>query len=65
VGDNLNLERAMKLGDRSTDMVQGHVDQTGTCIEAQETNGSWYYTFEYDEALNNLTIEKVQLLSTE
>jgi hypothetical protein len=30
----------------------------------QETNGSWYYTFEYDEALNNLTIEKVQLLST-
>jgi hypothetical protein len=23
------------------------------------------YTFEYDEALNNLTIEKVQLLSTE
>jgi riboflavin synthase len=45
-------------------MVQGHVDQTGTCIEAQETNGSWYYTFEYDEALNNLTIEKVQLLSS-
>jgi riboflavin synthase len=39
------------------------VDQTGTCIEAQETNGSWYYTFEYDEALNN-PIEKVQLLST-
>jgi riboflavin synthase len=59
VGDNLNLERAMKLGDRlDGHMVQGHVDQTGTCIEAQETNGSWYYTFEYDEALNNLTIEK-------
>jgi riboflavin synthase len=59
VGDNLNLERAMRLGDRlDGHMVQGHVDQTGTCIEAQETNGSWYYTFEYDEALNNLTIEK-------
>ena len=59
VGDNLNLERAMKLGDRlDGHMVQGHVDQTGTCIEAEETNGSWYYTFEYDEALNNLTIEK-------
>jgi riboflavin synthase len=42
VGDNLNLERAMKLETASTDMVQGHVDQTGTCIEAQETNGSWY-----------------------
>jgi riboflavin synthase len=45
-------------------MVQGHVDQTGTCIEAQETVVVGY-TFEYDEALNNLTIEKVQLLSTE
>jgi riboflavin synthase len=43
----------MKLENRLTDTwVQGHVDQTGTCIEAQETNGSWYYTFEYDEALN-------------
>lgn len=59
VGDSVNLERAMKLGDRlDGHIVQGHVDQTGTCIEAQETNGSWLYTFEYDEALNNLTIEK-------
>jgi riboflavin synthase len=59
VGDSVNLERAMKLGDRlDGHMVQGHVDQTGTCIEALETNGSWYYTFEYDAALHNLTIEK-------
>jgi riboflavin synthase len=59
VGDSVNLERAMKLGDRlDGHMVQGHVDQTGTCIEAEETNGSWYYTFEYDAALHNLTIEK-------
>jgi riboflavin synthase len=59
VGDSVNLERAMKLGDRlDGHMVQGHVDQTGICIEAQETNGSWYYTFKYDAELNNLTIEK-------
>jgi riboflavin synthase len=58
-GDHINLERAMKLGDRlDGHMVQGHVDQTGICIEALETNGSWSYTFEYDAALNNLTIEK-------
>jgi len=58
-GDIVNLERAMKLGDRlDGHIVQGHVDQTGTCIEAQETNGSWHYTFEYDESLNNITIEK-------
>lgn len=59
IGDRVNLERAMKLGDRlDGHIVQGHVDQTAICIEAAETNGSWHYTFEYDEALNNLTIEK-------
>ena len=59
VGDIVNLERAMKLGDRlDGHIVQGHVDQTGTCILAEETNGSWQYTFEYDETLNNITIEK-------
>lgn len=58
-GDNVNLERAMKLGDRlDGHIVQGHVDQTGTCIVAEQTNGSWLYTFEYDEKLNNITIEK-------
>ena len=56
---NVNLERAMKLGDRlDGHIVQGHVDQIGTCIVAKETNGSWLYTFEYDESLGNLTIEK-------
>lgn len=59
VGDLVNLERAMKLGDRlDGHIVQGHVDQVGTCIEAEETNGSWKYSFEYDPSLNNLTIEK-------
>ncbi|HAH54718.1 MAG TPA: riboflavin synthase [Flavobacterium sp.] len=59
VGDNINLERAMKLGDRlDGHIVQGHVDQVGTCIVAMETNGSWYYTFQYDETIGNITIEK-------
>ena len=58
-GDLVNLERAMKLGDRlDGHIVQGHVDQTGNCISIAETNGSWLYTFEYDDKLNNLTIEK-------
>ena len=58
-GDLVNLERAMKLGDRlDGHIVQGHVDQIGNCIAIQEANGSWYYTFEYDTKLNNLTIEK-------
>ena len=58
-GDPINLERAMKLGDRlDGHIVQGHVDQIGTCTTVKETNGSWYYTFKYDESLHNITIEK-------
>lgn len=57
--DIINLELAMKLGDRlDGHMVQGHVDQVGICREIKETNGSWYYTFEYDPKLQNITIEK-------
>jgi riboflavin synthase len=59
VGDLINLERAMQLGDRlDGHIVQGHVDQIGVCIAISEANGSWYYTFEYDSSLNNHTIEK-------
>ena len=59
VGDSINLERAMRLGDRlDGHIVQGHVDQVGTCTVAKETSGSWYYTFEYDETIGNITIEK-------
>lgn len=59
VGDLINIERAMKLGDRlDGHIVQGHVDQTGTCKSIEEANGSWYFTFEYDKNLNNITIEK-------
>ena len=59
VNDEVNLERAMKLGDRlDGHIVQGHVDQIATCIEAYETNGSWHYTFEYDPNRSNITIEK-------
>lgn len=59
VGDTINLERAMKLGDRlDGHIVQGHVDQTGTCTSITEANGSWVFTFAYDPALSNITIEK-------
>jgi riboflavin synthase len=58
-GDRVNLERAMKLGDRlDGHIVQGHVDQTAICISMENANGSWIYTFEYNTAQNNITIEK-------
>lgn len=59
VGSLVNLERAMKLGDRlDGHMVQGHVDQTARCIEAKTQDGSWFYTFEYDKSPDHITIEK-------
>lgn len=59
VGSPVNLERGMKLGARlDGHIVQGHVDQTATCTEVKEAQGSWEFSFEYDPALNNITIEK-------
>ncbi len=59
VGDKINLERAMILGERlDGHIVQGHVDQTAICTKVTEENGSWMFTFKYDESINNITIEK-------
>ena len=58
VGDLINIERAMKLGDRlDGHIVQGHVDQTAVCTKISEENGSWYFNFKYEKS-ENLTIEK-------
>jgi|TARA_R110002012_G_scaffold190265_1_gene357850 riboflavin synthase len=58
-GDKINLERAMKLGSRlDGHIVQGHVDQTGICTDIANENGSWIFTFKYDDSLKNVTIEK-------
>ena len=59
VGDEINLERAMKLGDRlDGHIVQGHVDETGVCKAIKDQEGSTFFTFEYYSDNNNVTIEK-------
>lgn len=59
INDSINLERAMKLGDRlDGHIVQGHVDQIGVCTNIENANGSWVFSFEYNSNLGNLTIEK-------
>jgi riboflavin synthase len=58
-GDVVNLERAMKLGDRlDGHFVQGHVDSTGTCIEKQTLDGSWLFRFQFAAQFAPLVIEK-------
>ncbi len=59
INDIVNLERGLKLGDRlDGHIVQGHIDQTATCITVEENDGSWEYTFKYDDTMGNITIEK-------
>ncbi len=59
VGRVLNLERAMKLGDRlDGHIVQGHVDTTGICIDRKEVNGSHLFRFSFPPQFAALIIEK-------
>ena len=59
LGDWVNVERAMKLGDRlDGHIVQGHVDQTAECVAAEMLEGSWAYTFQYSPKSEHITIEK-------
>ena len=59
IDSKVNLERSMTM-DKLLDghMVQGHVDQTAVCTEITEADGSWYFTFEYDPTVGNITVEK-------
>jgi riboflavin synthase len=59
VGKLVNLERALKAGDRlDGHFVQGHVDTTGRCTEVTELDGSWLYRFSFPGQFAALIIEK-------
>lgn len=48
VGDEVNVERSMMMNGRlDGHIVQGHVDQTATCIAVDDADGSYYFTFQY------------------
>ena len=58
-GDRVNIERSMRP-DALLDghIVQGHGDQTATCTAVESADGSYYYTFEYEQHGDNVTVEK-------
>lgn len=57
VGDIVNIERSMSVNSRfDGHIVQGHVDEVGTCIEFIETEGSWKYFFSHSK--QNITVQK-------
>ena len=48
VGDEVNVERSRMMNGRlDGHIVQGHVDQTATCIAVEDADGSYYFTFQY------------------
>jgi riboflavin synthase len=58
-GEPVNLERCMQMNARlDGHIVQGHVDQTAVCTQFKTLDGSWEYTFEYEAATGNVTVEK-------
>jgi len=58
-GDKINLERCMVANGRfDGHIVQGHVDQTGKVKSILDQNGSWLFTFAYNPAPGNITVEK-------
>ncbi len=59
VGSLVNLERCTKVGDRlDGHIVQGHVDQAAQCVSIADQQGSWVYTFQFDQSPGNITVEK-------
>lgn len=57
-GRHVNLERCMQMNGRlDGHIVQGHVDQTAKCIGKVDQDGSWLFTFKYEDK-SHQTVEK-------
>ena len=58
-GTLVNLERCTQLGDRlDGHIVQGHVDTTAKCVKIETLEGSWEFTFQGDQQVEKLTVDK-------
>ncbi|MFN8245846.1 MAG: riboflavin synthase [Ferruginibacter sp.] len=58
-GTRVNLERCMAMNGRlDGHIVQGHVDDTATCVARREKAGSWEFSFRTNPRFAGLMIEK-------
>lgn len=58
-GTRVNLERCLQLNGRlDGHFVQGHVDCTATCLDRQDRQGSWEFSFAFPSRFAALIIEK-------
>lgn len=59
INDSVNLERCMPANGRfDGHIVQGHVDTVAKCINSEDLNGSYKFTFEHPTNKNYITVEK-------
>jgi riboflavin synthase len=57
IGSKINIERCMQMNARlDGHIVQGHVDAFGICTKVENLDGSWKYTFSYEQ--NQITVPK-------
>ena len=58
-GDEVNLERALRLSDRlGGHLVSGHVDGVGKILKHEQVQRSWRLRIGIDKGLSRYTIEK-------
>ena len=58
-GDGVNLERALRAGDRmGGHFVQGHVDEVGKIRRIEQHSGHWTLAVETDRRSTRLLVEK-------
>lgn len=59
IGDSVNLERCLKIGDRlDGHWVQGHVDTTIKALDIQQRDGSWLFLFSYPKEAKPLLVPR-------
>jgi riboflavin synthase len=58
-GDEINLERALRLSDRlGGHLVSGHVDGTGRILQKEHRDRSWFVKTGIDEQMSRYIVEK-------
>jgi riboflavin synthase len=59
IGTIINLERCIQANARlDGHFVQGHVDTTTVCLNVEDKEGSWVYTFSLPENYYHLVVDK-------
>jgi riboflavin synthase len=61
-GSGVNLERALRVGDRlGGHYVSGHVEETGQILKIEKARQNWWFTFQLPRAVKKYVVAKGSL----